>query len=405
MGGKKENLDNWVSMLKSVHNISHWLVAADGTYLTGSAEDSFFHDLFSIGSCTDFIPDFFRKNRYPILMHDNFDILWLAGKQELENSGYVIHLLGPIYETGVSIKEMNRLCKSAASSPDLIEALPARLKNIPILNRAVLTEYAIILQYFLTGETISPLQIQNYMLAERRHITELSEKTLWHGTWEMETELMRCVEEGNLNYRTALSKVSRQGQVGQLSDGDLLRQAKNELIVFTTLCTRAAIHSGISPESGYSIGDYYIKAAETCETPAEIGKYLNEMFETCIRRVHEIKEARDVTPSTRMAIDYITNHIWEKIKLSELSKELGYAEYYLSNKFQKEMGTSINQYIREKKIELAKELLRTSNYSTAEISDSLAFSSPSYFCTVFRKITGLTPMKYLEQFGEVQEDV
>lgn len=397
MSGNKELLEHWLTMLKSVHNISHWLLAADGTILaSGSEDDIFFQELFSIGPCRDYLPDHFKRSHYPLLMHDNFDILWLAGKKELDSDGYVIYLLGPIYEPGVSIREMDRLCNAAANSPELAVALPARLRRIPVLDRAVLQEYGILLHHCLSGDIIPPFQMQERIVAESRHITELSERLLWHGTWKMESELMRCVEEGNMNYRAALAGLTRQGQVGILSDGDPLRQAKNELIVFTTLCTRAAIRSGLSPESGYAIGDHFIKCGEACTSVSEVYQHLANMFDACVNRVHELKKERNVSPSTRMAIDYIIDHIWEKVRLEEMAKELGYAEYYLSGKFQKEMGKSINQFVNEKKIELAKKLLRMPNYSTAEISDALSFSSPSYFCSVFRKVTGMTPMKYVE---------
>ena len=47
-----------------------------------------------------------------------------------------------------------------------------------------------------------------------------------------------------------------------------------------------------------------------------------------------------------------------------------------------------------KKLETAKSMLASSDYSIAEISASLAFPSQSYFTNVLKKDCGLTPKEY-----------
>jgi len=77
--------------------------------------------------------------------------------------------------------------------------------------------------------------------------------------------------------------------------------------------------------------------------------------------------------------------------LSEIS---GYSDYYLSRQFKNETGHSIAQYINLKKIEVAKNYIKTSDLSIREISEKLSFASETYFSTVFKKITGESPFKY-----------
>ncbi|WP_425357410.1 helix-turn-helix domain-containing protein [Mahella australiensis] len=66
----------------------------------------------------------------------------------------------------------------------------------------------------------------------------------------------------------------------------------------------------------------------------------------------------------------------------------------MPSKFKKEIGYSINDYIKNAKIEYAKMLLSSSTQSVQNISDSLNFCSRSYFADVFQKIVGTSPNEY-----------
>ena len=80
--------------------------------------------------------------------------------------------------------------------------------------------------------------------------------------------------------------------------------------------------------------------------------------------------------------------------LKEIAESLGYAEYYLSKKFKEETGKYFKDFIREKRIERAKFLLKNSSLTMQEIRARLQFGSQSYFADVFRKMTGMKPTEY-----------
>ena len=67
-------------------------------------------------------------------------------------------------------------------------------------------------------------------------------------------------------------------------------------------------------------------------------------------------------------------------------------------KFKKETGYEVGAFITKCKIDEAKSLLRFTDRSISEISSYLAFSSQPYFQTVFRKVTGMTPLQYRNSF-------
>ena len=105
-----------------------------------------------------------------------------------------------------------------------------------------------------------------------------------------------------------------------------------------------------------------------------------------------------------MCIDYITDHLHDNITVPELAEHVNLTVKYLSKLFKKEMGYSINEHIRRLKVEEAKSLLRYSYKSSLEIATDLGFTSHSYFITVFKKETGMTPREYRnENFRKINE--
>ena len=55
---------------------------------------------------------------------------------------------------------------------------------------------------------------------------------------------------------------------------------------------------------------------------------------------------------------------------------------------------SLQTYIAKCKLEMAKKLLGSENYTITEISDMLNFCSPTYFATKFKAAYGYTPREY-----------
>ena len=70
----------------------------------------------------------------------------------------------------------------------------------------------------------------------------------------------------------------------------------------------------------------------------------------------------------------------------------------LNPAFKKEYKLTITQFIRQRKVAVAKELLISCESSTIEISELLSFSSQSYFIKTFKDLTVTTPQYFREHF-------
>ena len=81
-----------------------------------------------------------------------------------------------------------------------------------------------------------------------------------------------------------------------------------------------------------------------------------------------------------------------------LFRSTGLSESYLSRVFKQNLGVSISDYIREKKIEKATHLLKYSDKPIIDIANYLSFSSQSHFIQIFEGFMGLTPKKYRDRY-------
>ena len=67
---------------------------------------------------------------------------------------------------------------------------------------------------------------------------------------------------------------------------------------------------------------------------------------------------------------------------------------YLSAVFSQEMGATFTEYVTGNRMELAKELLRTTDKRSGEVAAAVGYRDPHYFSFLFKKTQGCTPRDY-----------
>ena len=168
------------------------------------------------------------------------------------------------------------------------------------------------------------------------------------------------------------------------------------MIVFISMCCRAAIEGGLSPEEGYTLGDATFSAPPMPRTARSWASFPPR----CTRILYTGYTAAAPTEVSKQIQDccaYIELHAEEEIPIDQLAKRFGYAEYYLTKKFKREMHTSLTNYIKYVRIERAKLLLTTTGLSLQEIADRLHFCSRSYFGKIFHEVVGCSPLEYRQK--------
>ncbi len=94
------------------------------------------------------------------------------------------------------------------------------------------------------------------------------------------------------------------------------------------------------------------------------------------------------------ALEYITDHWNDNFSIGTLAKTCCVSESTLYHLFQKELGQTPIHFQNSIKINVAIEYLENSQYSVSTISEMVGFRSENHFRTIFKSITGETPLKY-----------
>ena len=131
---------------------------------------------------------------------------------------------------------------------------------------------------------------------------------------------------------------------------------------------------------------------------------LKDIFTICYNAAVEytyavanIKRSSNFGSYVIRCIDYLQNHLHEKIVLSDISNHLQITTKQLSTLFKNETGLSITDYIHHERVNEAKNLLAHSDLPFSDIGNYLGFCNQSYFNKIFKKITGITPAQYREK--------
>lgn len=95
-----------------------------------------------------------------------------------------------------------------------------------------------------------------------------------------------------------------------------------------------------------------------------------------------------------VAQHYIMGHLHEKISMDEMAKRLNLNATHFSRIFKKETGVTFVEFVTQKKMEKAKELLDRSSQSIDQIALELAYDNCSYFNKLFRAYSGMSANEY-----------
>lgn len=374
-----------------------WKYDNDFQLLDFDCEESVFYDeIFRSSGCCEKIKTHFSQKARPIIISDSIGLVWLAACDKEKDIVRYFYVIGPIFTNDMSDQILSEYLRNYTLSIPLKKGLTSKLQMIPVVIFTTLQRYGLMLHYSVTGQMISDSDItQDHSLqTENADNFEQWRTGQIHGTWEIEQHLLQIVKDGNINLLNSKKIFATSGQPGILCPGNPIRQKKDEMIVLTALCTRAAISGGLLPEVAYTLSDFYIQRLENAKTVDEIMNCSFEVIRDFTTRVHEQKQNSNYGKSTQACINYIDFHIFSKIQLAKMASELGYASYYLTACFKRDTGISLNEYINRRKIEKAKDLLLSSNIEIKALSEKLCFSNSSYFCSIFHKFTGMTPNEY-----------
>jgi AraC-like DNA-binding protein len=98
--------------------------------------------------------------------------------------------------------------------------------------------------------------------------------------------------------------------------------------------------------------------------------------------------------STQRAVDYVRDHLGERVRLDRAAKIAGFAPTYFSRLFKREQGMTFEAYRSKLRLERAKQLLAGTSLGIERIGQLCGYGTRHYFHRALKASTGITPAAY-----------
>lgn len=329
-------------------------------------------------------PDF---DYYGIVKYDDYSII-----------------IGPTRQLARSKQELNELAFMCDVPQDSIPAFSSALNNIPNMPLDSLMQMLCVINYVLNGKKTSLADIVVYEDMQKEMETSIEKERIEneypdedivdvHNTLALEQTIMNYVKKGDIDSLNEFIKKPVVVNSGKIAS-DQIRQQKNIFIVSCTLVARAAIRGGMDVNDSLSLSDMYIRKCELMNNISQIANLQLRMIIDYTEKVNKLKNGQNTSKLTIDVKNYILHHLSEPITTSALADALYMSRGYLCEKFKKDSGVTISDFILSTKTDEAKRLLTITDKSISAIGEYLGFSSQSHFNNTFKKYEGITPKKY-----------
>jgi AraC family transcriptional regulator of arabinose operon len=127
------------------------------------------------------------------------------------------------------------------------------------------------------------------------------------------------------------------------------------------------------------------------------------LLETALIRCQSVlpdASESSLEPRLRRALDLLSEAIAEPFNSARLACACGLSERQLFRSFQQHVGQSRRLYLEHCRLDRARQMLRETSLSVAEIAGQVGFDSPFYFSLRFRHLTGTSPTDYRKRLAD-----
>lgn len=207
---------------------------------------------------------------------------------------------------------------------------------------------------------------------------------------DLEKKLFTEVKNGDVAHATATAE--SYFDVIEERYGDYLMNIRLKVLEFVLYAEYLAYNSGGMTYEFRDRADY-LPAVMGMEKTASLRKWFADKIGEACRNIGT-KAAEKSLGAVEAAKAYIRSNYSKDISLDEVSQEVNISPYYFSKVFKEEVGEGFVEYLTGLRMDKAKELLTSTEYSMKEICSMVGYADPNYFSRIFKKNTGVTPTEY-----------
>jgi len=123
--------------------------------------------------------------------------------------------------------------------------------------------------------------------------------------------------------------------------------------------------------------------------------YMQQLLALVYRTPNKYKNTRQQNKYVKNALDILEKNFTADISLTATADEFGISAEHFSRIFKKETGLGFNEYLSILRLKKAESILRRNQtQSISDVAFSCGFNDSNYFCEKFKKVYGVSPLKY-----------
>jgi two-component system response regulator YesN len=209
--------------------------------------------------------------------------------------------------------------------------------------------------------------------------------------YEIETKLINSVKVGDILETQGIAKdIFKKLKSNNMYKMDYIQCICSEIIL---------ISSRTIYELGESLNDIIQDKTKILDTIQNIENIfvLEEYMTDILRKLAEYFSKKHIRKNDKIVLDIkrlICSQYMKDISVNKIAQMVYLSPNYISLIFKRETGVTITDYLTSIRIDRAKELLKDTELLIQQVSEMVGYEDASYFSKVFKKITGIHPLKY-----------
>ena len=182
--------------------------------------------------------------------------------------------------------------------------------------------------------------------------------------------------------------------------GDLY-YVKNRIYELLVLISRTAIRSGARSDERLRENDRFLEKLNQIQNFDDLCLWLSTVMNQVMDSAFGFTGLRHAGVINQ-SIQYINTHYHQRLTLDDLAGRVFLSPPYFSRIFKEETGETFTAYLNRVRVDRSRELLRHKHLRLADIALLVGFEDQSYFTKVFKKVTGIPPLRYREGLGDLK---
>ncbi len=322
-----------------------------------------------------------------------------------------IMLVGPYSTREFNRNEIMEFTEKYSLPPQIFNTLEKYFNNIPYLEN----DSTIMVIMNTLGETLwgdmdhFRFETLTQTMADTKHgASEVSSEFSYEQTdasinmkaieerYAVENQLLQAISQG-LSHKVEVMMTNMSASNFEKRTADPIRNMQNYCIIMNTLLRKAVENGSVHPFYIDKLSSDFARKIEQVTTMENARKIQKDMIHKYCLLVknHSMKGYSLLVQKIVTTID---TDLTADLSLNALASKMNVNASYLSTLFKRETGSTLTDYVNEKRIQQGILLLHSTSLQIQTIASYCGIPDVNYFTKLFKKKVGKTPKEYREIF-------